>query len=446
NFAGSGTTYTFDVLRGSSDGTVVVSIAGGTATDTAGNPNTASNVYTLTINTVSPTVTITLFSTNSTVSSYIVTFSESVSDFDISDITVTGTANGGFPAASNFAGSGTTYTFDVLRGSSDGTVVVSIAGGTATDAFGNSNTASNISIVTIAKSGNGSNVVIKPTFGKVYATDNQYVIDGFGYGTFAKTITDNFHTEFLMVEIPTGTEYPFYAKGYFANGIQSQEFCFGIPEAGKGYLAESCVEVYFDSGNGNDKKITNIKVIQNTNVISDVVAQHEMANCNAYDTGKPCDKTMITVSFLEPLQNSVMMIKGIDLTRESTETYLNEGFNVSGKQFTELPSVMIPSPTKYEGLIKVTQSEKYSNTWITDDGRAFDRNDFGSFTWTNQSFDSVQNKRVSDILVDLTIKNALKEFDASKLEKSDKGFFSHDFSALDHREITLQKLGWTKAN
>ncbi|MFB5627895.1 MAG: hypothetical protein ACE5R5_06830, partial [Nitrosarchaeum sp.] len=347
------------------------------------------------------------------------------------------------PVASNFAGSGTTYTFDVLRGSSDGTVLVSIAGGTATDAFGNPNTASSIASLFTSRHGNGSNMVIPPTFGKVYGTGNQFVIDGFGYGTFTKTLTDNFHTEFSMVEIPTGTEYQFYAKGYFASGIQSQEFCFGIPEVGKGYLAESCVEVYFDSGNGDDKKITNIKVIQNTNVISDVVAQHEMANCNAYDTGKPCDKTMITLSFLEPLQNSVMMIKGIDLTRESTETYLNEGFDVNGKQLTELPSAMIPSPTKYEGLIKVIQSEKYSDIWVSNDGRMFERNDFGSFTWINQSFDLVQNKRVDDRLVNWTIKNALNVFDNSKLQKSDKGFFTYP-DGIDHREITLQKLGWIK--
>ena len=45
--------------------------------------------------------------------SYTATFSSTVSDFTIEDITLTGTANNSSPAASNFAGSGTTYTFDV---------------------------------------------------------------------------------------------------------------------------------------------------------------------------------------------------------------------------------------------------------------------------------------------------------------------------------------------
>ncbi len=155
NFAGSGTTYTFDVVQGSSDGTVIVSIAAGVATDAAVNLNTASDSCTFTIETVSPTVTITSSSgdcgdnTSSTTLSYTVTFSESTSNFVVGDITVTGTANGSSPEASNFAGSGTTYTFDVVKGSSDGTVIVSVAAGVATDAAGNDNTASDSCTFTI---------------------------------------------------------------------------------------------------------------------------------------------------------------------------------------------------------------------------------------------------------------------------------------------------------
>jgi len=98
--------------------------------------------------TTQPTVTITSSTGDSgdtvsdTTLSFTATFSESTSNFAIGDITVTGTANGGSPEASNFAGSGTTYTFDVVQGSSDGTVSVSIAAGVATDAAGNDSTAS----------------------------------------------------------------------------------------------------------------------------------------------------------------------------------------------------------------------------------------------------------------------------------------------------------------
>jgi hypothetical protein len=134
---------------------VIVSVAAGVATDAAVNLNTASDSCTFTIETVSPTVTITPSSgdcgdtVNSTTLSYTVTFSESTSNFVVGDITVTGTANNGSPEASNFAGSGTTYTFDVVQGSSDGTVIVSVAAGVATDAAGNDNTASDSCTFTI---------------------------------------------------------------------------------------------------------------------------------------------------------------------------------------------------------------------------------------------------------------------------------------------------------
>ena len=155
NFAGSGATYTFDVVRGSSDGTVVVSVAAGTATDVSSNSNIASNTCTFTVDTVHPIpiITSSTDSNGSTVYdltlSYTVTFSKPVSDFAVGDITVTGTANGGSPAASNFAGSGTTYTFDVVKGSSDGTVVVSVAANTATDSSDNDNLTSNTYTLTI---------------------------------------------------------------------------------------------------------------------------------------------------------------------------------------------------------------------------------------------------------------------------------------------------------
>jgi hypothetical protein len=74
----------------------------------------------------------------------------------VGDITVTGTANGGSPEASNFAGSGTTYTFDVVQGSSDGTVIVSIAAGVATDAAENDNTASGTYELTITSGATAS--------------------------------------------------------------------------------------------------------------------------------------------------------------------------------------------------------------------------------------------------------------------------------------------------
>ncbi|MCI4432841.1 MAG: S8 family serine peptidase [Nitrosopumilus sp.] len=88
--------------------------------------------------------------TTATTLNYTATFSKSVFNFTANDITVTGTANATHPAVSNFVPvNDTVYTFKVLRGSSDGTAIVSVLAGKATDAATNQNTASNTYNLTI---------------------------------------------------------------------------------------------------------------------------------------------------------------------------------------------------------------------------------------------------------------------------------------------------------
>jgi len=53
--------------------------------------------------------------------------------------------------------------------------------------------------------------------------------------------------------------------------------------------------------------------------------------------------------------------------------------------------MMIPSTERYEGLIPLTQTEKYSLHWTAEDGRIFERNDSGSFSQINQSFERFQD-------------------------------------------------------
>ena len=174
-----------------------------------------------------------------------------------------------------------------------------------------------------------------------------------------------------------------------------------------------------------------------------------MADCTGLGDKGVCDKTTINIVFNEPLKDKVMMIKAIDYKRKTTETYLNEGFNVNGQQFTLLPESMIPSPVKYEGLIKVTQSEKYSNLWESDDGIIFERNDFGTFRQTSYkvilSLDepvNVMERNHSDFskLKEYAINKAVKEFDSKSIQAILPDSFAYDFSMPNHRELTLQKL------
>jgi len=122
----------------------------------------------------------TISSDESITFSYTTTFSTSTSDFTIGDITVSG------GTVSNFDGSGTTYTFDVVL-SSSGTVTVSIAADAATNTAGNGNSVSNtctltgdISVVTTSDtsstSGTCSRHVILGNCGTIAINNDEYQI------------------------------------------------------------------------------------------------------------------------------------------------------------------------------------------------------------------------------------------------------------------------------
>jgi RNA 3'-terminal phosphate cyclase len=134
NFVGAGSVYTFDVMPLGS-GSIAVDIPVSVAQDIASNGNTAATALSRTADLVAPTVALTSSAPPNVngVFSVTATFNESVTDFVISDITV---SNG---TVSNLAGSGT-YTFDVTP-TSNGTVTVGIAANVAQDVANNNNIA-----------------------------------------------------------------------------------------------------------------------------------------------------------------------------------------------------------------------------------------------------------------------------------------------------------------
>ncbi len=134
NFAGSGDTYTATVTP-SADGTVTIDVAAAVAQDAAGNDNIAATQFSIENDETAPTVTVTSTDNDPTSGAFDIalTFSESVTGFDISDLTV---SNG---TAGNFAGSGAVYTATITP-AADGTVTIDVAGVVAKDAAGNDNT------------------------------------------------------------------------------------------------------------------------------------------------------------------------------------------------------------------------------------------------------------------------------------------------------------------
>ncbi|MEK7793741.1 MAG: Ig-like domain-containing protein, partial [Candidatus Hydrogenedentota bacterium] len=139
NFAGSASTYTFD-LTPIGQGAVTASIPAGSATDASGNTNNASTIFSRTFDSTQPTVALTTSAANPTNASPIpltITFSESVTGFVIGDVVVTNATKSGF------AGSGASYSVNVVP-SGQGAVTVTVNGSAAQDSAGNNNTAGNV--------------------------------------------------------------------------------------------------------------------------------------------------------------------------------------------------------------------------------------------------------------------------------------------------------------
>jgi hypothetical protein len=263
----------------------------------------------------------------------------------------------------------------------------------------------------------------RPTFGLSHENNKKIVDRGFSFNNKTFTITDNFHTPFPEQSVTIGEINSFEAKVFAEHGLKVQEFIFGIPQKGDAHLGELAIEVWYDSFG----EIQKLNVVQESDVIdaASIEAVHEKSNCTKRDSNQNCDTTQISMVFLESLQYDVMAIKAIDNLNRYQITYLNEGFDVIGDSLNEMPSMMIMSPIRNEGLIKITQEEKYSSKWLTKDGRIFEQNSFGSFKQIDQKFERFQDTgdirtRTHSGFAGMIVneeQKAIQIFDGSKLIK-----------------------------
>ena len=231
--------------------------------------------------------------------------------------------------------------------------------------------------------------VSRPTFGLSHDNNKKIVDNGFSFNNQTFEITNNFHTPFAELPVGIGDVNSFSAKVFAEEGVKVQEFLFGIPIKGEAHLAELGIEVWY----GLFGEIQDIKVIQKSNVIDidSVTATHQKTKCLSSDSEENCNVTTVSMIFLEPLQDKVMAIKAIDYKNRYQITYLNDGFDISGESLNSMTTTMIPSSVRNEGLIQLTQTEKYSPLWIAEDGGIFERNNYGSFKQINITFERFQD-------------------------------------------------------
>jgi hypothetical protein len=140
NLQGSGASYTVDVTLTGGDGEKSFFLPANSVTGAAGLGNTESNTVSATFDTTAPTVTIAALPSPTNQAEHptiAITFSESVTGLALGNFSTNGVS------LSNLQGSGTSYTVDVILTGADGEKSFSLNASAATDAAGNTSTASN---------------------------------------------------------------------------------------------------------------------------------------------------------------------------------------------------------------------------------------------------------------------------------------------------------------
>lgn len=150
NFSGSGSAYTFD-LTPAGQGAVTADVPAGAAQDNLGAGNSPAAQLSRTFDSVGPTVTINQASgqadpTSDSPIKFTVAFSQSVSGFTASDVSLSGSAGA---TTATVSGSGASYTVSVTGMTADGDVRASVPAGAVQDAAGNASAASTSSDNTV---------------------------------------------------------------------------------------------------------------------------------------------------------------------------------------------------------------------------------------------------------------------------------------------------------
>ena len=146
--ANSGNTVYTATITPTASGTVTIGVAANVATDAANNSNTAATSQTVSIDVDKPTATIGVPSgTQTGAFNATITFSETVSGFTQSDVSLRGSAAS---ITSWRANSGNTVYTATITPTTSGTVTVGVAANIATDAAGNQNTAATSKSVTVS--------------------------------------------------------------------------------------------------------------------------------------------------------------------------------------------------------------------------------------------------------------------------------------------------------
>ena len=296
----------------------------------------------------------------------------------------------------------------------------------------------------------------KPTFGQSHLTYKQIVDNGFSFNGHSLTITDNWHTDFLLTSSIIGDTNTVTIKTYSADPLKWVDLHLGVPRQGGFSEAESHINLVVSRNYTNpvDYTIDEINHYQKENLIdeSDTTASVNKVKCQSTDNDEKCYEFTILFAVNAPLMDNVVAISAMDEKRRQHVTYINEGVEFTGTSLLDphTAQLMEKLGNQYDAtIIELTQQDRRYNIWEDQHGYLWSQNEYG--TWmqtTHPDFERFQDN-ISNVmtrqnsnfasLIEHERQKALLVFDSSDIASQVGDYFAYDYSNIDRDTSKLEK-------
>ncbi len=306
------------------------------------------------------------------------------------------------------------------------------------------------------KGGSSNDWHKKPTFGQSHLTHKQIIDNGFSFNGHDLTITDNWHTDFLLTSSIIGESNTVTIKTYSADPLKWVDLHLGVPRQGGFSEAESHINLVVSRNYTNpvDYTIDEINHYQKENLIdeSDTTASVNKVKCQSTDNDEKCYEFTILFTVNAPLLDNVVAISAMDEKRRQHVTYINEGVEFTGESLLDphTAQLMEKLGNQYDAtIIELTQQDRRYNVWEDQHGYLWSQNEYG--TWmqtTHPDFERFQDN-ISNVmtrqnsnfasLIEHERQKALLVFDSSNIASQVGDYFAYDYSDIDRDTSKLEK-------
>ena len=251
----------------------------------------------------------------------------------------------------------------------------------------------NICIVS-SNGGSSSEWKTKPTFGVSWENNQPFVNDGFTLNNHTLDITDNWHTDFVLIGSIIGDSNNVKIKTFAPKGLRTVMLSLGVPEVGKVTDAETDIIISIQPNYTSviDYSITGITHEQKESLVDETqtTATLSKSSCSSVDIMEKCYTVDINFVVLAPLKSDPIAITAVDAKNRYTTTYINAGVEFIGDSLLEPATAQLVTKKGNQYVaetIELVKQDRRYNLWEDQYGNYWTQNDHD--TWIQLTFPEI---------------------------------------------------------